>query len=44
MSTARHVHIITLTFGFLYKDEGKLFYLTTHLTYFIYGYMASDIW
>ena len=27
-------------------DEGtkKMFYLTTHLTGFIYGYMASDIW
>ena len=22
----------------------KLFYLTTHSTHFIYGYMASDIW
>ena len=22
----------------------KCFYLTTHLTHFIYGYMASDIW
>ena len=21
-----------------------MFYLTTHSTYFIYGYMASDIW
>ena len=21
-----------------------MFYLTTHLTHFIYGYMASDIW
>ena len=25
--------------------EGKeMFYLTTHSTHFIYGYMASDIW
>ena len=24
--------------------ERKMFYLTTHSTYFIYGYMASDIW
>ena len=22
----------------------EMFYLTTHSTYFIYGYMASDIW
>ena len=26
-------------------QEGmKCFYLTTHSTHFIYGYMASDIW
>ena len=24
--------------------EREMFYLTTHLTHFIYGYMASDIW
>ena len=31
----------------LYSDlEGRkeMFYLTTHSTHFIYGYMASDIW
>ena len=22
----------------------EIFYLTTHSTHFIYGYMASDIW
>ena len=28
------------------KEEGRkyMFYLTTHSTHFIYGYMASDIW
>ena len=27
------------------SEEGrKMFYLTTHSTHFIYGYMASDIW
>ena len=25
------------------KDK-EMFYLTTHSTHFIYGYMASDIW
>ena len=27
-------------------DEGRkeMFYLTTHSTHFIYGYMATDIW
>ena len=29
-----------------YKEvrEREMFYLTTHSTHFIYGYMASDIW
>ena len=28
------------------SEEGRkeMFYLTTHSTHFIYGYMASDIW
>ena len=28
------------------RSEGRkgMFYLTTHSTHFIYGYMASDIW
>ena len=25
-------------------NEREMFYLTTHSTHFIYGYMASDIW
>ena len=29
----------------IYKEGRKeMFYLTTHSTHFIYGYMASDIW
>ena len=29
----------------LYNErEREMFYLTTHSTHFIYGYMASDIW
>ena len=28
----------------LMKREREMFYLTTHSTHFIYGYMASDIW
>ena len=27
-----------------YQREREMFYLTTHSTHFIYGYMASDIW
>ena len=26
------------------KGEREMFYLMTHSTHFIYGYMASDIW
>ena len=26
------------------EREREMFYLTTHVTHFIYGYMASDIW
>ena len=31
--------------GHMVKEGMKeMFYLTTHSTHFIYGYMASDIW
>ena len=32
--------------SFIYIIPGRkeMFYLTTHSTHFIYGYMASDIW
>ena len=32
--------------GYLHQREREreMFYLTTHSTHFIYGYMASDIW
>ena len=26
------------------EGRNEMFYLTTHLTHFIYGYIASDIW
>ena len=28
----------------IFNREREMFYLTTHSTHFIYGYMASDIW
>ena len=28
----------------LVEGRKEMFYLTTHSTHFIYGYMASDIW
>ena len=30
--------------GWVRERERKMFYLTTHSTHFIYGYMASDMW
>ena len=30
--------------NYLREREREMFYLTTHSTHFIYGYMASDIW
>ena len=33
-----------VAFRLQYKREREMFYLTTHSTHFIYGYMASDIW
>ena len=28
----------------IHEREREMFYLTTHSTHFLYGYMASDIW
>ena len=32
------------TLPYVREREREMFYLTTHSTHFIYGYMASDIW
>ena len=32
------------SYWLLYLGEREMFYLTTHSTHFIYGYMTSDIW
>ena len=43
-----YMHDIVVAFDLTYKDDfifiGRkdMFYLTTHSTHFIYGYMASD--
>ena len=39
----RWLHIDKLSQS-AWKREREMFYLTTHSTHFIYGYMASDIW
>ena len=39
--------IVSVSIRFnVHIQEGRkeMFYLTTHSTHFIYGYMASDIW
>ena len=33
-----------LIYHYTLHTEREMFYLTTHSTHFIYGYMASDIW
>ena len=38
VSVARNLNVTAL------KEGRMCFYLTTHSTHFIYGYMASDIW
>ena len=30
--------------SYIHAGRKEMFYLTIHLTHFIYGYMASDIW
>ena len=32
------------SFGRRKEGRKEMFYLTTHTTHFIYGYIASDIW
>ena len=41
----RRIHAMAFVGHWLGKErEREMFYLTTHSTHFIYGYMASDIW
>ena len=42
--TASRSHHSHTTSSHRLKREREMFYLTTHSTHFIYGYMASDIW
>ena len=41
---SRHWYTNRNTFGWREERKKEMFYLTTHSTHFIYGYMASDIW
>ena len=44
-ATTRDIFIFENVILFATDRKGKeMFYLTTHSTHFIYGYMASDIW
>ena len=41
----KHVIVCVCVFICLLRERGReMFYLMTHSTHFIYGYMASDIW
>ena len=40
----RILNIITLVLLIIIWKGKEMFYLTTHSTHFIYGYMVSDIW
>ena len=37
-------NVLYIFMVFKTEREREMFYLTTHSTHFIYGYMASDIW
>ena len=37
-------HIFKINMHMIWHIRKEMFYLTTHSTHFIYGYMASDIW
>ena len=43
LSLFKHVEVYEIYF-LMKAREREMFYLTTHSTYFIYSYMASDIW
>ena len=44
-STISFFIIVLIKYFSMFKErEREMFYLTTHSTHFIYGYMASDIW
>ena len=40
----RFLFLLSELFTMCREREREMFYLTTHSTHFIYGYMASDIW
>ena len=45
-NVTRHtqLHELSMLYMVHVAREREMFYLTTHSTHFIYGYMASDIW
>ena len=42
--TLKRVHTEVSGLSSSERKGKQMFYLTTHSTHFIYGYMASDIW
>ena len=43
-NTGSRVNVDTIRGNQCVEGRKEMFYLTTHSTHFIYGYMASDIW
>ena len=39
----KHIYFLIIS-GLRKEGRKEMFYLTTHSTHFIYGYMASDLW
>ena len=44
MTTVILITMMLVMIMMVVEGRKEMFYLTTHSTYFIYGYMASDIW
>ena len=43
-NSAKEINLQTHSEKTSFRTRHEMFYLTTHSTHFIYGYMASDIW
>ena len=43
-SACKHDGVSYILLNIISRGRKEMFYLTTHSTHFIYGYMASDIW
>ena len=42
--TLQNITVVSIQFSIRKEGRKEMFYLMTHSTHFIYGYMASYIW